>query len=348
MGIFRFILAFNVILYHLLEVPNIGALAVYSFFILSGFLMTYIMHHTYSYDPKGCLKYALNRFWRLYPVYWILFFISLLLFFFLGISPSLIHPYMSFPASLEAWLANLSIFYPSLHPVTYPIRVAPASWALTIEIVFYIAIGLGISRNLIITWFWVIISVMYLFYKILVGSTFNIGYGNIFSASLPFSLGALSYFYQKNIYQFISGKRFAPHLVVILFSLNIVISANSVMLVGQDNAWKVNLLSMYLNLVFSALLVILLSKIKVTYRRIDKLLGDFSYPMYLFHWSGAYVAYTALGSYCTVAGFLFAVIFTLVVSWAVNEVVMHKIDKIRENIKNKQLTVPYSSQGITK
>lgn len=47
------LLAFEVVVFHLLSVPIIGRYAVMSFFVLSGFLMTTIMHQTYGYTLKG-------------------------------------------------------------------------------------------------------------------------------------------------------------------------------------------------------------------------------------------------------------------------------------------------------
>ena len=53
MGIYRFLLALNVVIFHLLDVPAIGPFAVFSFFVLSGFLMTLIMKETYGYSLSG-------------------------------------------------------------------------------------------------------------------------------------------------------------------------------------------------------------------------------------------------------------------------------------------------------
>ena len=62
-GVYRFLLALNVVFYHVLDVPGIGPLAVYSFFVLSGFLMTMIMQQTYGYSVTGIKKYAINLGW---------------------------------------------------------------------------------------------------------------------------------------------------------------------------------------------------------------------------------------------------------------------------------------------
>ena len=69
-GFYRTMLAIWVMVFHLLDIPIIGPYAVYSFFVLSGFLMTTIMHESYGYDSGGLKRYAINRFLRLYPMYW--------------------------------------------------------------------------------------------------------------------------------------------------------------------------------------------------------------------------------------------------------------------------------------
>jgi peptidoglycan/LPS O-acetylase OafA/YrhL len=67
-GIFRFTLALNVMIFHVMAIKVIGPYAVYSFFILSGFLMTTIMKNTYGYTVSGFKSYAYNRLLRIFPI----------------------------------------------------------------------------------------------------------------------------------------------------------------------------------------------------------------------------------------------------------------------------------------
>lgn len=69
-GFYRTMLAIWVMVFNLLDVPIIGTYAVFSFFALSGFLMTTIMHDSYGHNLQGVMRYAENRFLRLYPTYW--------------------------------------------------------------------------------------------------------------------------------------------------------------------------------------------------------------------------------------------------------------------------------------
>ncbi|MFT5239279.1 MAG: peptidoglycan/LPS O-acetylase OafA/YrhL [Candidatus Promineifilaceae bacterium] len=70
-GTYRALLAFMVVALHLGGVPIIGPYAVFGFYILSGYLMTTIMHTRYGYSPVGFLQYAVNRALRIYPAYWV-------------------------------------------------------------------------------------------------------------------------------------------------------------------------------------------------------------------------------------------------------------------------------------
>lgn len=71
--------------YHLLiESPPLGIYAVFGFYIISGYLMTLVMHESYAYTARGRIRFALNRFLRLYPQYWTAALISMLLIITLG------------------------------------------------------------------------------------------------------------------------------------------------------------------------------------------------------------------------------------------------------------------------
>ena len=59
-GTYRTLLAVMVVFLHIGGVPVLGGYAVFGFYILSGYLMTFIMQNNYGYDRSGLAKYALN------------------------------------------------------------------------------------------------------------------------------------------------------------------------------------------------------------------------------------------------------------------------------------------------
>ena len=68
-----------VVVLHYGGVRYIGEYAVFGFFALSGYLMTLIMQQNYGYTVRGIGGYALNRFLRIYPIYWVVCGLSILI-----------------------------------------------------------------------------------------------------------------------------------------------------------------------------------------------------------------------------------------------------------------------------
>src|SRR5262249_22678453 len=112
-GTYRMLLALMVALEHLGGTYGMGAFAVMGFYLLSGYLMTLIMHDYYGYTKPGIIRYAINRFLKIYPIYWAVLFLSLIVVLYLGedFSSALWRP-MYLPDNLPSILRNLFIFFP--------------------------------------------------------------------------------------------------------------------------------------------------------------------------------------------------------------------------------------------
>lgn len=294
-GIWRLLLAFEVVVFHLLTFPLIGYFAVVSFFVLSGFLMTMIMHSTYGYSWRGRSYFALNRALRLYPSFWLAIIISLLVIaVFGGAAVADYKSAIAVPQTAREWFENLSMLYLDWMPLRVEPRLAPPSWALTTEIFFYTLIGLGISRWRWLTLTWLAASVVYVAYIL----GFDLGhdwlYRAISSGSLPFAMGASAFHFREHLTQRIDAWRIRP--VPLLFGrwilmLGVVLMAGTG-LVDYRFTDGVN----QINAAISALLVISLYAVRPEGRmqRLDRRLGDFSYPVYLLHWQAGAIASLAL------------------------------------------------------
>ena len=151
MGFIRYLLAAAVVMVHgpanPLWLPP-GNVAVESFFILSGFYMALILNEQYT----KTIPFWLNRFLRLFPLYWLLFILAI------PFRHGVIHTILALPLATKALLiaTNLGIvgqdllFYltPSLHFTAAPLASAPArlhtlilippSWTLSLELCFYL------------------------------------------------------------------------------------------------------------------------------------------------------------------------------------------------------------------
>jgi peptidoglycan/LPS O-acetylase OafA/YrhL len=164
--------------------PVIGGYAVFGFYILSGYLMTLMMQQNYGYTRDGVARYALNRFLRIYPLYWVSCLASLLLMAWFG--EDLVrsfHPMIYYPGDLASIMRNVFLFFPNGEG---PLLTPPA-WALTVEIFFYIAIGLGLSKTWRISLVWFPLSVVYTVVVNILGLDWSYKYSAISAASLPFA-----------------------------------------------------------------------------------------------------------------------------------------------------------------
>ena len=276
-GTYRTLLAMMVVVFHLGGVFALGYYAVFGFYILSGYLMTYIMQNNYGYNLRGRASYALNRFLRIYPVYWVSAVVSLLLIYIFGQQyTTYYHSQIYTPNNLESILRNIFLFFPNKQSP----MLTPPAWALTVELFFYICIGLGLSKNPRITFVWFVISVIYTIWLNFKGLGLEYRYFSIVAASLPFSTGALVFHYRhkfKEITRPYSYNRYAPVLLYAFICLNWFVGYFMGTLEG---------ISFYINYLLCALMIILLFDIQdlpFISRRLDKLLGDFSYPIYVIH-----------------------------------------------------------------
>jgi peptidoglycan/LPS O-acetylase OafA/YrhL len=337
MGIYRFLLALNVVIFHLLGVPAIGPYAVFSFFVLSGFLMTLVMKESYGYSISGFSKYALNRFLRLFPIYWILLFITLLSIIIIGDDNSKsFHQAMFLPKTISEWFGNLSLIFWSEKPIEVIPRIAPATWALTIELFFYLIIGLGISSTKASTILWFGLSLCYTIYFNLTVHI-GLGYGTVWLASLPFSLGALAYHFREEIINTIRSLR-ETVLLFIVYVSNLLLASFSSVLFGEDISWKVGFLASVLNLAVSAFLTVYLFHIDKTLNRSwNTFLGNLSYPVYVFHWGGALIAAAVFDDFVKesrVLIFGLGLFITLIISCLAEYYLSKNIEKLRTRIKS--------------
>ena len=154
MGTYRLILALAVALSHMdvtiLGGHNPGIVAVISFFLISGFVMTGLVRSYYQ-GYRKVPAYYLDRLARIFPQYLFFLLLALASYFLLGIST----PYLT-NVSLAGVAANFLVV--PLDFFMYSPRIAgsqfmPQAWSLGLELTFYIllpVILISRGRNL---WF---------------------------------------------------------------------------------------------------------------------------------------------------------------------------------------------------
>jgi peptidoglycan/LPS O-acetylase OafA/YrhL len=291
-GIYRTILALFVVVSHLMSITVIGQYAVHGFFILSGYLMTYIMTHNYGYNLAGIRGFCINRFLRLYPTYWFLCAVIMLILYLAGSTQTLAFNYnMGIPCDTLMWLQNLSMVYVDMVPMNVNPRLSPPTWALTVEILFYVLIAIGLSKTQNRTLIWLALSVIY----IIATHWFDLGksyrYSAVLAGSLPFALGAMLYHYRGMLTVRLNFLKTTKGFVMLLllFLLNCLCGC-LVVLLGLD-VWFGHIFY-YLNLLLNlSIIFVLLDGYPFPFsKKLDATIGDYSYPVYLFHYPAGLAA----------------------------------------------------------
>lgn len=274
-----------VVALHLGGYRVMGAYAVFGFYILSGYLMTLIMQVSYGYSTSGFGRYALNRFLRIFPIYWVSLIFSFALIMFFGEAATRDYHYAIYlPTNVTEFLTNvLLIVFPRGEP-----RLTPPAWALTVEILFYVLIGFGLSKNRPVTLVWFVLSVGFHVAALYLKAGWDNRYFSIPAASMPFATGAMIYHYRECLHEMIRRipggvSYFLPLLLVIAIAVN--------WWMGLELGMSRDVF-FYSNYILCAFMVVLLSgarELPFVSKKADQWLGDFSYPIYLFHYQIGFV-----------------------------------------------------------
>ena len=328
-GIFRTLLALAVVVDHLGGVHGMGTYAVFGFYVLSGYLMTMVLHRTYGYSISGFSRYALNRWLRIFPIYYIAIGLSGVLVWLLGDEMTRqFHANIGVPANAEELVRNLALIL-SINTET---RLVAPAWALTVEGFFYILIGIGVSRFWIGTLVWLAFSVAYTGYLILGDAPWSYRYFTISAASLPFALG-VTVFHLKNrggIGSSVLGSNSFLAVVVVAMCANYFAGT----VISDEGGMGVHF---YINLLMMAFLIIALGarrSIGGIDAAMDKKIGDLSYPVYLLHYQAGLIV-SALTPW--VRGewsmLLAAVLVVVALSVGANRFVELPINRLRSQLR---------------
>ncbi len=335
-GTYRTLLAFAVVAMHLGGLKMAGNFAVFGFYLLSGYLMTYIMHRNYGYTASGLRYYALNRGLRIYPAYWVALTFSVLLVVGFGQDMSLkYHDAIYLPTNLKETLQNLFLV---LAHDDKP-RLTPPVWALTVELFFYILIGLGLSRTRLLSCLWLGASILYHVVGVYQGLSFGDRYFPVYAASLPFSAGAVIYHFRESLRSYMktgNGKldEWIPLLAGLAMVANYLLGWYASALYG----W-----AFYSNIFFAAIMVIILSNqslLPSITRSFDKWVGDLSYPIYLTHLQAGFIVFAVMdlmGVHHGRMNWIIMVcgsVLVLLFSWVIAVMVGEPIERLRGFVKN--------------
>jgi len=308
MGFLRFLLAISVVIAHSETVFGYeivgGRIAVQAFYIISGFYMTLILREKYIGNNNSYMLYLSNRLLRLYPIYWVVFALTILAsgFAFLYTDGSNIgkledfmsySPKMNFVSIVFLIFTNITIFFQDLvmfmgldlsngslfftpdyyqtNPKLYWFLMVPQAWSISIEIMFYIIAPIVVRRKWYIVVFIILLS--FLLRQILYGKglTNDPWTYRFFPTELMFFLlGTIGY----EIYKKIQYNQFKSWVLKFIFSCNLSFTLFFSFINFQYK------LTLYLFIFFISIpFIFLLSK----NWKIDRYIGELSYPIYVVH-----------------------------------------------------------------
>jgi peptidoglycan/LPS O-acetylase OafA/YrhL len=356
MGSLRFSLSLTVLFTHAIGGGLIGGrYAVECFFVISGYLISYILIESKNYNQKR--NFYINRALRLLPLYYVVILVSFPLYFiahYLFQENNQFAAYSQMPLTIKFLLGitNLMIlgqdqlFFLSLNGNTlswggnftnseielYRGLLAPPSWTLSIEILFYLIAPLVLShKKLIFFLLSLSISLRILFIWAGFGLSDPWVYRFFPTELMFFLLGALS------------NQIWSPYTSIIKVQFyNFLKKCSMWVWIVYFLAfpyWKSNFILRDIMLFVLILLVLpFISEIQRK-SKLDNFLGQLSYPIYL--WHPLIIIFVGGLSEKLNSNELIRIILilavTFIVSWASLILLEYKIERLRSKFKLQKL-----------
>ncbi|WP_300161780.1 acyltransferase [Solidesulfovibrio sp.] len=350
MGLVRFLLAVTVVINH--TGPLFGLvftdayMAIKVFFIISGFYMALILSEKYT-GPGRCRLFYTNRFLRLFPVYWVVLFLSLAvsLAFKFGLHTALLlGPWQTWLPALSPGTAallagaNLTIlgqdvlFFTHLDPATGTLSFAwdalhratpawfflliPQAWTISLELVFYLLAPWLVRRSNAFLVGCVAASLLLRSFVYIEDFPFDPWKQRFFPVECGFFLcGILSYRLYARL-RAVRVPRRTQWAVAALYLAGIV---------GYQCLPGAKGKEFYLYAATMACIPFLFLLTKKM--RFDRALGELSYPIYISHWTVIMVAEYFLGKkHLPVVALAATILFCL----ALNRLVADPIERYRQ------------------
>ncbi len=279
-GIFRFLLAYTVLISHLSGVARLGLAgdyAVRAFFALSGYAITAALNEVYFFDGA---RFFRSRLMRIAPLYFLACGVTFLLILLLP-HAGLFMPRWQFQMTGENVLANFALFPLAFSEPSF--RFIEPAWSVAVETIMYALLYLAMARSSRHAAIFLAGGIAYHLLQVEAGTSFAYRYFAVPSALLSYATGALIYFQTKK-FDCRNPRAFIP-LAILWFGHLLVATVLMPRSYGEN-------LGYYLNMVLGAAVVM------TTPRRVggplleslDKYLGELSYPVFLFQWTAAFVA----------------------------------------------------------
>ena len=320
LSVFRFLLALTVIFSH--ADPRVsatsGLVAVECFFVISGFLITMITTGTYAGRPRDFL---VNRFLRIYPLYWVCTLLALAL----VIAIPQVHTFnhtLVIPHYFRAIGWDIIIFYPTVFQHRPILSLA---WSLGTELWFYLIIGLVTASRPRLTFWCLCASLIGAF--VFIRFWHFAFYGSPVGNAYAFFLGSWCWQWKDRI-------QLSPHIAVIT-----AFAAIAIVIAAFGPYMGARIVNVAFSPLIAAAFLIALYQLKVelpsSLTGFCNWLGRLSYPMFLTHFPllallqvEGFTRGLVLFFYCAALSTLLSATLLLVVE--------SPIDRLRRHIRGKR------------
>ncbi|WP_439851166.1 acyltransferase family protein [Pseudomonas syringae] len=337
LGYLRFTLAILVSLNHLWIIYGVGRLAVFSFYVISGYLMTAIIRDTYGTTAPGIKRYIANRLLRIYPSYLIVFLTFAVVFLFFDRSELMrLDSNISSPSTALDWFRNTTLF-----GLDFSVRdrTVPPSWTLFVELAYYALIPLLLALHPRTLFLWLIAAVAYHAYVVYGASpsdasvAWEARYGNVAAGALGFAIGACTRLYLP---EFLKTKR-AFVTSSVIFAACYGLSAYWSLTGMKPEVQRIlSTLGYYGVMLSAAPMVDYLARMPKS--KISEHFGEYSYPFYLVHIPIGFLAFWLLSAeHKSVSTLIAGVTLSLAASWGL-VAIDRKISLARTNIRKASLS----------
>jgi peptidoglycan/LPS O-acetylase OafA/YrhL len=282
MGIYRFLLAACVVIEHLSAnqyLSHTGMFAVFGFYVLSGYLITRVLNDVYKFELG---YFWSNRFLRLAPPYLCFLASGLAIIFGTTTAAEFFPEVWKAQPDWVDWTGVLLVFPMGVSPMDWHFRPVPSIWSVGVELLNYGLLYLFVGRGKRVALCAALVAACYHAVGLWRGDPLSFRYFPFYAALLPFALGALIYFYTR------SARRLSRRVVLLLCAPAGLVCLVAGLFGGAQNSASFEEL-FYLNLAAQCLAVYALSLAQGSPSRVDKRLGDLSYPIFLCHWQVGYV-----------------------------------------------------------
>jgi peptidoglycan/LPS O-acetylase OafA/YrhL len=307
MGILRTILALAVVVYHSFKIFGLhmcgGQVAVESFYMISGFYMALILNEKYV-GVGSYKKFIISRFYRIFPVYWIVLACALLLcvvgyitcdkpyylaryisnydclsgttiFYFIMENIVVLGQDLMYFLRMDEWCKPEFVYNVlSYKHTAYHYLLVPQAWSISIECMFYLLAPFLVTKH---TRWQLVLIILGLSAKLFFDHVYYLCFDPWTYRFFPFELaffmaGSLAYRYYKYI-QLKNVSSFIGKLLLVICLLGIFFVDE----LKMDENWR--------NSLFYIFVLISLPYIFISFKdnRMDRYIGELSFSLYICH-----------------------------------------------------------------